>query len=76
MQVTKLRVRSETNGLVPMGQYFARIATQLEAANAIEPTRQAKLDAEDARLEARSSAPGFRVLRYAKPRNDEGVQQV
>ncbi|MBN8608725.1 MAG: hypothetical protein J0L81_17540 [Caulobacterales bacterium] len=53
MQVTKLRARSETNGFVPMGQYFARIATQLEAANARAAKSQAKLDAEDARLEAR-----------------------
>jgi hypothetical protein len=53
MQVTKLCARSETNGLVPMGQYFARIATQLEEANVRAAKRQAKLDAEDARLEAR-----------------------
>ncbi len=53
MQVTKLRARSETNGLVPMGEYFTRIATQLEEANATQAKHQAKLDAEDARLEAR-----------------------
>ena len=53
MQVTKLRARSETNGLVPMGQYFARVAAELEDANAREAKLHAKLDAEDARLEAR-----------------------
>ena len=53
MQVTKLRARSDANGFVPMGQYFARIAEQLEAANISDAARQAKLDAEDARLEAR-----------------------
>ena len=52
MQVTKLRARSDANGLVPMGQYFARVSEQLEAANARQAKLQAKLDAEDARLDA------------------------
>jgi hypothetical protein len=67
MQVTKLRARSETNGLVPMGQYFARIAAELENANAREAKLQAKLDAEDARLEARyRRASAARANNYAR----------
>lgn len=53
MQVTKLRARSETTGLVPVGQYFAHIAAELEEASVREAKLQAKLDAEDARLETR-----------------------
>lgn len=67
MQVTKLHARSETTGLVPMGQYFARIAAELEEANAMGAERQAKLDSEDARLEARyRRASAARANTYAR----------
>lgn len=67
MQVTKLRARSETTGLVPVGQYFARIAAELEEASVREAKLQAKLDAEDARLEARyRRASAARANTYAR----------
>jgi hypothetical protein len=53
MQVQKLRGSAEDNGLVPAGQYFARLARDLETASARETTMREKLDAEDRRLEAR-----------------------
>jgi len=59
MQVTKLRVTADDAGLVPAGHYFARLARNLDTANAKERKRRAELDAEDRELEAlyrRSSA--------------------
>lgn len=53
MQVQKLRGSADDNGLVPAGQYFARLARDLETANARETTMREKLDAEDRRLETR-----------------------
>lgn len=44
MQVAKLRVRTDENGLVPAGEYFKRLAEALREANE-----------QQARLEARAS---------------------
>lgn len=53
MRVEKLRGSADETGLVPAGQYFAKLARSLEHANARENARRAELDAEDRRLEAR-----------------------
>ncbi|MEJ0058083.1 MAG: hypothetical protein WDM79_00080 [Terricaulis sp.] len=69
MNVTKLRIANEP-GLAPAGVYFARLATQLRALNENESARQAALDAEDRRLEARyrakSTAPVRRRVAHAE----------
>jgi hypothetical protein len=51
MQVNKLTIGAEA-GLVPAGQYFAKLARSLDDSNAREAERRAKLDAEDRELEA------------------------
>lgn len=53
MRVEKLRCSADDNGLVPAGQYFAKLARGLEHANARESAHRAALDEEDRRLEAR-----------------------
>lgn len=53
MKVSKLRVDQGANGLVPAGHYFRKLADELRASNARDAERQQKLDAQDARLEAR-----------------------
>lgn len=57
MQVAKFRARQDELGLVPAGRYFQQLAQGLRDANAREAELQAKLDAEDARLEARYRRP-------------------
>ncbi len=53
MRVEKFRGAADDNGLVPAGQYFAMLARGLEQANVRQSARQAQLDEEDRRLEAR-----------------------
>lgn len=53
MRVEKLRGAADDSGLVPAGQYFAKLARGLEQANVREAARRAQLDQEDRRLEAR-----------------------
>lgn len=53
MNVTKLRVSGQGQGLVPAGRYFEKLAQDLRAANEADAARQEKLDAQDRRLEAR-----------------------
>lgn len=53
MQVQKLRAGAADHGLVPAGQYFARLARGLEEANSREAALRRKLDNEDRQLEAR-----------------------
>ncbi|HYD89669.1 MAG TPA: hypothetical protein VEA80_19465 [Vitreimonas sp.] len=52
MRVEKLRDAADDTGLVPAGHYFARLARNLQHANAREHAKRLKLDAEDRRLEA------------------------
>jgi len=51
MHVQKLRAKAD--GLVPAGAYFATLSRKLEAANAREDVRRARLDQEDRDLETR-----------------------
>lgn len=53
MQVQKLRGAAGADGLVPAGQYFARLARDLETANARDAAMRERLDAEDRRMEMR-----------------------
>lgn len=53
MNVHKLRVSGQDQGLVPAGRYFAKLAHELSAANEKQAARQEKLEAQDRRLEAR-----------------------
>jgi hypothetical protein len=53
MNVHKLRVSAQDQGLVPAGRYFEKLAQELRAANESEAARREKLDAQDRRLEAR-----------------------
>lgn len=53
MQVTKLRISADDQGLVQAGKYFQRLADGLRRANEIEARRAARLEAQDRRLEAR-----------------------
>lgn len=52
MRVEKLRGAADDSGLIPAGQFFAKLARKLEAANGRETAQRSKLDAEDRRLEA------------------------
>jgi hypothetical protein len=71
MHVQKLRGSAGANGLIPAGQYFARLARDLDTANARETTMRDKLDADDRKLEARyrraSAARGNSFAREGAP---------
>lgn len=53
MNVNKLRVSAQHQGLIPAGSYFEKLAQSLRDANAQDAARQDKLDAQDRRLETR-----------------------
>jgi hypothetical protein len=53
MNVNKLRVSAQDQGLAPVGRYFEKLAQNLRDANAQEEARREKLEAQDRRLEAR-----------------------
>jgi len=53
MQVAKLRVRTDENGLVPAGEYFKRLAEALREAN--EQQARAELRATRNRRAARDA---------------------
>ena len=42
MQVAKLRVRTDANGLVPAGEYFKRLAEALREANEVQARKEAQ----------------------------------
>lgn len=52
MQITKIQ-SADTNGLVPAGAYFARLATSLSAANEHNATAIEKAEERERKLEAR-----------------------
>lgn len=52
MRVDKLRGAADEPGLVPAGQFFAKLARKLEDANIRDAAQRTKLNAEDRRLEA------------------------
>jgi len=52
MRITKLRCGAD-DSFTPMGAYFERLATTLRDANTEHAARQAALNEEDRRLEAR-----------------------